>query len=116
MVMVDSDFVKNVKKLAADIKFREMTSIKEEAVKRQNDIEYIVRLLVHTYRDYDNKSDVEEFLDAQMIDVMKGENIQEFENRFRFVIDKLYDLFGAKALFPNAGSEGGAGIRFSLRA
>lgn len=116
MVMVNPEFVKTVKRLAADTKFREMTSIKEEAVKRQKDIEYIVRLLVHSYRDYDNKSDVEEFLDAQIIEVMKRESIQEFETRFRFVIDNLYKLYGAKALFPNAGSEGGAGIRFSLRA
>lgn len=116
MVMVAPKFVKRIESLALNKKFVGMTSITETAVKRQKDIEYIVRILVHTYRDYDNVSDVEEFFDEKIIDILKKESIDEFERKFLFVVNTLHDLSGTKALFPEAGANQGRGIRFSLRA
>ena len=116
MVMVAPEFVKRIKTLATNEKFVEMASIKETAVKRQKDVEYIVRTLVHTYRDYDNSSDVEEFLDKEIIEILTSENVDEFEENFIFAVNILHELFGSKALFPDAGTKNSPGIRFSLRA
>ncbi|SDW17456.1 Protein of unknown function DUF262 [Ruegeria halocynthiae] len=115
MVMVAPEFVKRLKVLAANEKFAEMTSINDNAIQRQKDLEYVVRSLVHTYRDYDNVSDVEEFLDAKIIEILSTENVDEFEKNFKFTVDTLHGLFGTKALFPDAGTVNSPGIRFSLR-
>ncbi|MBB5721169.1 hypothetical protein FHS72_000776 [Loktanella ponticola] len=116
MVMVAPDFVKRIKTLATNEKFVGMASIKETAVKRQKDVEYIVRTLVHTYRDYDNISDVEEFLDREIIEILTTENVDDFEEKFIFTVNILHEIFGSKALFPDAGTINSPGIRFSLRA
>ncbi|GLS20791.1 hypothetical protein GCM10007874_38080 [Labrys miyagiensis] len=115
MVMVNADFVKGIKRLAANTKFAEICSIKPQSSQRQKDVEYVSRLLVHAYYDYDNESDVEEFLDARIIDALKEVDFKEFEERFEFTVSILYELFGAKALFPNAGTVASQGERFSLR-
>lgn len=115
MVMSAPSIVAKIRKLATNPRFVEMTSLKEESIQKQKDVEYIVRLMVHAYIDYDNVSDVEEFLDEQIIEVLKLDNFDEFESNFDFVVDVLYTNFGAKALFPNAGTSVNQGARFSLR-
>lgn len=116
MVMVAPEAVARIRVMASNAKFSEMTSISDAAVKRQKDIEYVVRSLVHTYIDYDNESDVEEFLDREVINVLESQSIADFEEKFLKVVDLLYDTFGAKALFPSAGKQAQQGVRFSLRA
>lgn len=116
MVMVAPQSVTRIRKLAANEKFGEMVSLSEAAVRNQKDVEYVVRSLVHTFKDYDNESDVEEFLDAQILGLLTEERIEDFEKRFVFVVDSLHSLFGARALFPDAGRSPAQGNRFSLRA
>jgi len=42
--------------------------------------------------------------------------MDEFEKNFKFTVNILHELFGARALFPDAGTKNSPGIRFSLRA
>ena len=116
MVMIAPEAVDRIRKMASNLKFAEMTSISDAATKSQKDIEYVVRSLVHTFIDYDNESDVEEFLDREIISALEKNLIDDFEERFQFTVNTLHDLFGAKALFPGAGTQTGQGVRFSLRA
>lgn len=116
MVMVAPAAVTKIREFAKNEKFAELTSISDAARNSQKDIEYIVRSLVHTYRDYDNYSDVEEFLDREIIEVLNEDPIDDFETRFTFVVDTLFEIFGSKALFPNAGQGNAQGARYSLRA
>ena len=116
MVMVAPEAVAKIREFAQNEKFSELTSISEAARKNQKDVEYIVRSLVHTYRDYDNQSDVEEFLDREIINVLNDDPIDDFESRFTFTVNALFEAFGSKALFPNAGQDNAQGARYSLRA
>lgn len=116
MVMIAPDAVERIRKMASNKNFAEMTSISEAAIKSQKDVEYIVRSLVHTFIDYDNESDIEEFLDREVVTALEKQLIDKFEKRFQFTVDTLFKLFGSKALFPGAGTQTGQGVRFSLRA
>ncbi len=115
MVMSAPGIVVGIRDLATNENFVAMTSLKEEAIRKQKDVEYIVRALVHTYIDYDNVSDVEEFLDERIIEVLKLDNLDKFKDDFNFTVKTLFDLFGSKALFPHGGEVIVQGARFSLR-
>ena len=117
MVMIDPEIVQIFRSLAASEHFRQITSVSEEAAKNQKDVEYVVRAAVHSMRDYDNRSDVEEFLDQSIVDIMKSEDdITQFAEKFDFALETLFEKFGSRALFPGGGRAAGAGRRFSLRA
>ncbi|MBE7635940.1 DUF262 domain-containing protein [Sneathiella sp. P13V-1] len=115
MVMANPEAMRKVRELASNEKLRAMTSINEDSVKGQKDLDYLTRIMVHSYRDYDNKSDVQEFLNTQIIDVFEKEDIDDVILNITETIEILHACFGDRALFPFAGDKKGKGQRFSLR-
>ena len=116
MVLADPNFTKSLRKLAAESSTRQIFRISDDQVKSQKDIEYLVRLIVHTFKDFEKGTDVQEFLDKSIIDVMSSESGKNAVKRARWTINTLFSARGEDALIPTDDRVEGIAQRFSLRA
>lgn len=114
MVMADPTFMRRVKELAALVEFQEIFKINENQRLNQYDVELAVRAIVHSYVEYDGRSNVQEFLDTAILDVIQDSDHDEVFNCLKWVVQTLHSEFGDQALIPPEGSE--IKRRFSLRA
>jgi hypothetical protein len=90
--------------------------ITDEQTRTQRDIEYIVRLIVHTFVDYDRKLDVQEFLDAAIVDILAEKDQAEVIQTITWTVETLHRVLGDGALIPPPDAGEGIANRFSLRA
>jgi hypothetical protein len=116
MVLADPAFTKLLKSFAAQDDFQNVLRISEDQKKTQRDLEYAVRLVVHTYEDFTKGSDVQEFLDQAILRVMAAHAPEKVIKTARWVIATLYSLLGDDALIPPDNRHEGIAQRFSLRA
>lgn len=114
IVMADPEFMGRIRNLAAMDEFQTIFRITEDQRLRQYDVELAVRTIVHSYVEYDGKSDVQEFLDTAILDVIKSFDHQEVFDCIAWVIQSLHQIFGDDALIPPVGSS--LKRRFSFRA
>jgi hypothetical protein len=98
VVMRSPDLATSLSKLAEDNRFREMCRLDEEDIKAQVDVEYITRLICHTYVEYQNKDDLNEFLDRAIFEASSHVSVQEIERTVSRTLDLVYGACGKDAL------------------
>ena len=118
MVLADVTFSQQLKEMTGRSDFRGVFGITDEQHQRQRDLEYLVRLIVHTFVEYSTKLDVEEYLSSGILEVIEGGRQEEAIRTISWVIETLYRIGGNDALLPaeNRVEGVGGGKRFSLRA
>jgi hypothetical protein len=82
----------------------------------QQDLEYAVRLVVHTFEEFPQRRDVQEFLDQAILKVMGERDVNDVVDQISWPVETLHRLFGDRALVPPENRPEGIAPRFSLRA
>jgi hypothetical protein len=116
MVLANSEFTKLLRGFAQRKDFQKIFQITEEQRKNQQDLEYAVRLVVHTYEEFPKGRDVQEFLDQAILKVMGERSSEVVLTKIGWSVETLYRLFGERALIPPEDRPTGIAPRFSLRA
>lgn len=116
MVLADPDFTRRIRRLAEDEDFGRMFRVSEDQRKSQKDIEYLVRLVVHTNVNFGRGMDVQEFLSHGILDIISDGNQNETLDTVQWAIQTLNRILGKDALIPPAERAEGIAARFSLRA
>jgi hypothetical protein len=118
MVLADEHFTKRLKGIAGRQDVQALFGVTNEQHQKQRDLEYLVRLIVHTMVEYSTKMDIEEYLSIGIIEVIESGRQDEAIEMVNWLIDTLQSVGGAEALLPaEERIEGvGGGRRFSLRA
>lgn len=116
MVLADAEFTQRLKQFASRDDFRKIFQITEEQTENQKDLEYAVRLAVHTFEEFPKGRDVQEFLDQAILKIMGERNVDDVIQQIGWSVETLFRLFGERALFPATERIQGIASRFSLRA
>ncbi len=116
MVLANPDMTRKIRALASTDAFSSVFRLTEDQVNQQRDIEYAVRLIVHTARDLPRGSDVQEFLDKGVIDILSSADAGAAVEAATWTVNLLHDALGANALIPVEDRAEGIAGRFSLRA
>ncbi|WP_374302982.1 DUF262 domain-containing protein [Paracoccus sp. (in: a-proteobacteria)] len=103
MVMKNPGFSDIVIELASLDKFKQLCRISDDAMAKQLHIEYMTRLICHTYHDLKDGEDLNEFLDRAINAVMENVPEGSVASHIRSVIDLIFDASGPEALIPNEG-------------
>jgi len=115
MVLANQDFTKSLREWSSTDNFHDMFKLTDKQKESQTDLEYAVRLICHTYVEYDGKGDVQEFLDRSILSIIVDSNFEEVMKPIKGSIDYLRNAFGEDALLP-MGSDTSLRKRFTLRA
>lgn len=116
MVLANAAFTLAIRGFARRQDFRAIFQISGEQEGNQRDVEYVVRLIVHTFTEFDRTLDVQEFLDTAVIDIITSKEQDEVMGVITWMVEALHRTFGVRALFPSLGAAGDLAPRFSLRA
>jgi hypothetical protein len=117
MVLANLDFTQRLRQFITREDFRRIFRVTEEQRKRQQDLEYAVRLVVHTFEEFPQRRDVEEFLDQAILKVMGARDVNDVVDQIGWSVQTLHRLFGDRALVPPEDNRPeGIAPRFSLRA
>lgn len=116
MVLANQEFTKAIRELAQTENTASIFQISGSQKEKQRDIEYIVRLIAHTFVDYDTSLDVQEFLDTAIVNVLSNQDQDDVMQTASWTIEILNDACGGNALIPSADAPEGIAGRFSLRA
>jgi Protein of unknown function DUF262 len=116
MVLANQEFTQRLRQFAGREDFKKIFSLTEEQRKKQEDLKLAVRLVVHTYKDLPKGTDVQEFLDQAILEVMDEHDADAVLEQVGWPVETLYRLFGDKALIPPKERVEGIAARFSLRA
>jgi hypothetical protein len=98
IVMVNGGYFKFLKTLADGDDFRSVIAATEDQLEQQRHMEYATRFLVHSYRRYNGKLDVEEYIDNGIIYLASQADTQEPHHRFTSTFALLNRIFGDSAL------------------
>lgn len=116
MVLANAEFTQEIRQFALRENVKNIFQITPEQNSAQRDVEYVVRLIVHTFVEYDRSLDVQEFLDLSIVDILTQQNCGEVMQTITWTLEILYRVLGARALMPPEGVGAGIASRFSLRA
>lgn len=116
MVLADPKFTRRIREIAENNEFRLMFRVSDDQRQSQKDIEYLVRLAVHTGVDYERGMDVQEFLNNGILEVIDREDSDELLDVLEWVLEALNRVLGEDALIPPEDRAEGIAARFSLRA
>jgi hypothetical protein len=116
MVLANLEFTQRLRQFAGRADFRGIFRVTEEQRVNQQDLEYVVRLVVHTFEEFPQRRDVQEFLDQAILKVMSERDVDDVVDQIGWSVETLYRLFGERALIPPVDRAEGIAPRFSLRA
>lgn len=116
MVLANADITRRLRELCATEPFKRIFRITEEQRSTQKDLEFAVRVTVHSRVDLPKQLDVQEFLDQSIIDVMTRADANSVVDDVIWGVSKLHRLLGDDALIPPNDRIAGIAPRFSLRA
>jgi hypothetical protein len=117
MVLANPGGTKALREFAKRSDFREMFHVSERNEEEQKDLEYVVRLVCHTFEDFSKTKDVQDYLDSAIVKIISSMNIASVLEPIQWAVELLYDIFGADALMsPSNDGDTASGGRFSLRA
>jgi hypothetical protein len=116
MVLANADFTQALRQFAQREDVSRIFQITPEQKNTQRDLEYVVRLIVHTFADYDRSLDVQEFLDATIVDILTEKDRAEVMETISWTVETLHRVLGDRALIPPQDAAEGIANRFSLRA
>ena len=110
MVLADAKFTRALRKLASERHFHKLFNVTAEQHKNQKDLEYLVRIIVHTAVDYRPGMDIQEFLTSGVLQIVEDKVQNKVLDTAHWVVSTLYRILGESALLPPESN------RFSLRA
>jgi hypothetical protein len=116
MVLANLEFTQRLRQFTTRQDFRRIFRVTEEQRMSQQDLEYAVRLAVHTYEEFPQRRDVQEFLDQAILKVMGERAANDVVDQIGWSVETLHRLFGERALLPPEDRPEGIAPRFSLRA
>ena len=116
MVLADIEFTNALRKFVQREDFQKIFRISADQEANQQDLEYAVRLAVHTYEEFPRGRDVQEFLDQAILKVMSEHERDEVLGQVGWSVENYSRLFGDRALVPPKDRPAGIAPRFSLRA
>ncbi len=116
MVLANPLFTERLRAFVAQNDFQQIFRITPDQHKNQKDLEYAVRLLVHSYEELPQRMDVQEFLDHAVLRVMEDQDIDQAMEKISWSVSILFKLFGENALLPTKNRHPNIDVRFSLRA
>lgn len=102
MVLANPNFTQAIRQFAQRDDFKSLFQITGEQQGNQKDVEYVVRLIVHTFADFDRTLDVQEFLDMAIVNVLTTKDENEVMTTITWLVETLNRTLGARALFPPA--------------
>lgn len=98
IIMVNADYFKFLRKLSDDQSFRNVIALTEDQEEKQKHLEYLCRFMAHTFVDYDEKLDVEEYIDNAMQSLAEEANEAKVKDCFEFTFKVLNEVKGSNAL------------------
>ncbi|MGC9238531.1 MAG: DUF262 domain-containing protein [Acidithiobacillus sp.] len=112
IIMVNDNYARFMRDLSIFSGFLAVVSLSDEQIKKQKDMEYVSRFLVHTYIQYDGKLDVEEFIDESIIELATRNETQQARATFNDTFGLLNLAFGSDALrrIQDGGHAGRVGL------
>jgi hypothetical protein len=116
MVLANVDFTQRLRQFTMREDFRRIFRVTEDQRMNQQDLEYAVRLVVHTFEEFPQRRDVQEFLDQAILKIMGGRDVNDVVDQIGWSVETLHRLFGDRALVPPEDRPEGIAPRFSLRA
>ncbi len=116
MVLTNSAFTQKIRNFVTQEPFKKIFRVTDDQRLNQKDIEFVVRLIVHTFKEFPKRRDVQEFLDQAILEVMTEKDADEVLKQVGWAIDILYRLLGEVALIPPEDRPADIAPRFSLRA
>jgi hypothetical protein len=115
MVLANPALTSRIREIASGHPAKTIFRITNEQVKMQKDIELVVRSIVLTDSDFRPDSDVQDFIDKAIIEILADNDLNNAIDAVAWTIDKLERLKGGGALLPGNDNSDLAN-RFSLRA
>ena len=115
MVLTSRDFTQRLREFVTKDDFRKVFRVTEEQRLIQKDLEYAVRLVVHTFKDFPKGRDVRSFT-MRILEVMMERSPDEVLAQVGWSVETLQRLLGDKALIPPDDRPEEIAQRFSLRA
>ena len=116
MVIANANITRDIRALCATEMFRSVFRLTDEQRNQQRDLEYAVRMMVHTAADLPRGSDVQEFLDRTIIEILSTVDALDALETVRWTVSLLHRALGDDALIPVEDRAQGIAGRFSLRA
>jgi Protein of unknown function DUF262 len=116
MVLANGPFTQAIRAFAQRDDFKSIFQITEEHRSTQRDIDYITRLIVHIFSDYNKALDVQEFLDVAIVDILTTRDQTKVFETLDWTIGSLHRVLGDRVLIPPQAAQDGVANRFSLRA
>ena len=116
MVLANPVFTAKLRAFSKNEDFQRVFQVTKPQKENQKDLEYAVRVVAHTYEEFERGRDVQEFLDQAIIKVMSEHAADEVLERVGWPISTLRRLLGDNALNPPKDESLNVANRFSLRA
>ncbi|QXL84495.1 DUF262 domain-containing protein [Comamonas sp. NLF-1-9] len=110
IIMVNAGYFAFLKELATSPAFRTAISLTDEQEERQKHLEYLCRFLCHVYVPYDDKLDVEEYVDEGMQTLAVEAEVVESRACFEFTFNVLNEAFGTDALRRQTNGQAGGRV------
>lgn len=98
IIMVNSEYFKFLRSLSQLPDFRTVIALTEEQEERQKHLEYVSRFLSHAYIPYDEKLDVEEYIDEAVQALAAVGESTEAKECFNFAFRILNEIAGSNSL------------------
>jgi Protein of unknown function DUF262 len=98
MLMINGDYFRAVKSAAEQPAFKTVTSVSEDQLEKQRHMEMAVRLLVHSYIQYDGRLDVEEYIDEGIVALAQAGEGADAGNLINRTFTLLNEAAGKNAL------------------
>ncbi|PXA86583.1 DUF262 domain-containing protein [Nostoc sp. 3335mG] len=116
MVLANADVTRLMRAFCATPEFGAIFRLTEEQKKVQRDLDYLVRVMVHSVSDLPRGSDVQEFLDSAILRILAEPGAEAVLGTAEWAITLLHRALDANALIPPEERLEGIAARFSLRA
>lgn len=113
-VMASATGFAAIKEYAESTLFNDLFKVTDRGIEQQKHIEYLMRLIVHSYFDFDPKKDLEEFVDDGMRKVLSDPRAFPWHAKIDASLNRLMSACGDKALLPASAGTKNAN-RVSLR-
>jgi hypothetical protein len=98
IIMVNPDYHRMMRNLAQQPAFLRVLSASSDQLEKQRDMEFVSRYLVHSVLDFDNKLDVEEFIDKSILELATCGQTKRACDTFNETFQLLDEAYGADAL------------------
>lgn len=116
MVLANPDITRKIRELCSTNEFKTIFHITEEQRKNQGDMDFATRVLVHTSLNLPKNSDVQDFLDRGVVELLSSPAANQILSSLNWATNLLFNALGADALIPPEERAKGIASRFSLRA